>query len=182
MNRDYCGKSSRNWPPIRWPFPPYEQRQREASRETASTIEKGHGRIERRTLTTTARLNDYLNWPHVGQVFQLRRERTIDGETTVEIAYGVTSLTRSQASAEQLLALSRRHWGAIENGTHYVRDEAFGEDRSTIARGHAPQNLAALRNAGLNWLRTQKTDNITASLRSFARNSFRLLSKLGYPN
>lgn len=118
----------------------------------------------------------------MGQVFQLRRERTIDDETSVEMAYGVSSLTRSQASAEQLLALSRDHWGAIENGVHYVRDEAFGEDRSTIVRGHAPQNLAALRNASLNWLRIQKTDNITATLRSFARNSFRLLSKLGYPN
>lgn len=151
-------------------------------RETASTIEKGHGRIERRTITTTTRLNDYLTWPHVGQVFQLRRERTIGAVTSVEIVYGVTSLPPSRASAKQLLAVVRDHWGAIENGVHYVRDEAFGEDRSTIVRGNAPQNLAALRNASLNWLRDQSTDNITATLRSFARNPLRLLSKLGYQN
>lgn len=81
-----------------------------------------------------------------------------------------------------MLALARRHWGAIENELHYVRDETFGEDRSTIVRGNAPQNLAALRNAGLNWLRHQKIDNIAATLRSFARKPLRLLRKLGYPN
>ena len=163
-------------------FPPYEQRQREQARQTASTIEKGHGRIERRTLTSTTRLNSHLDWPHVGQVCQIQRERTIDGTTSVEVAYCVMSLQRSRASAETLLAIARQHWGAIENGLHYVRDEAFGEDRSPIFRGHAPQNLAALRNAGLNCLRHQKTDNITATLRSFARNPQRLFAILGYQN
>ncbi len=118
----------------------------------------------------------------MGQVCQIRRERTIDGTTSVEVAYCVTSLGRCRASAEQLLAMARRHWGAIENGLHYVRDEAFGEDRSPIFRGHAPQNLAALRNAGLNCLRQHKIDNITATLRSFARNPLRLFTNLGYPN
>ena len=93
-----------------------------------------------------------------------------------------TTLGRSRASAETLLALARRHWGAIENGLHYIRDEAFGEDRSPIFRGHAPQNLAALRNAALNLLRQTGVDNITATLRSFTRYPRRLFTKLGYPN
>ena len=118
----------------------------------------------------------------MGQVCQIQRQRTISGKTSVEVAYCVMSLDREQASAEDLLALARRHWGAIENGLHYVRDEAFGEDRCPIYRGDAPQNLAALRNAGLNWLRHQQIDNITATLRSFARNPLRLLRKFGYPN
>ena len=163
-------------------FPPYERRQREQSRETASTIDKGHGRIERRTITTTSRLNAHLDWPHVSQVFQIRRERTIDGQTSVETAYGVTSLDRTQASAERLLGIVRDHWGAIENGLHWVRDEALGEDRSPIFAGDAPQNLAIVRNAVLNWMRHHGTDNITATLRSFTRNPLRLLRKLGYPN
>ena len=118
----------------------------------------------------------------MGEGCQIHGERIIDGTTRVEVDYCVTSLGRSRASAEQLLAMARRHWGAIENGLHYVRDEAFGEDRSPIFRGHAPQNLAALRNAGLNCLRQHKIDNITATLRSFARNPLRLFTKLGYPN
>ena len=82
----------------------------------------------------------------------------------MEVAYCVTSLRRDRASAERLLALARRHWGAIENGLYYV----FGEDRSPIDRGHAPENLADLRNAGLNCLRRHKIGNAAATLRSFA--------------
>jgi predicted transposase YbfD/YdcC len=115
-------------------------------------------------------------------VCRVQRERTIRGKKTTEVCYYVTSLERTAASADQLLAIARKHWGAIENGVHYVRDETLGEDRSTIYRGHAPQNLAALRNAGLNALRSLGTDNFAATLRSFARNPFRLFTKLGYPN
>lgn len=100
----------------------------------------------------------------------------------METAYFVTSLPRSRASAAQLLALSRNHWGAIENGLHWVRDETLGEDRSPIFRGHAPQNLAALRNASLNLLRLSGLDKVAATLRSFARNPFRLFTRLGYTN
>lgn len=118
----------------------------------------------------------------MGQVCQIQRERTVGGQRSVEVAYCVMSLPRARASAEQLLALARQHWGAIENGLHWVRDEAFGEDKSPIYRGHAPQNLAALRNAGLNCLRLNKTANIAATLRSFARNPQRLFTILGYQN
>lgn len=151
-------------------------------RERASTLDKGHGRLERRTITTTTVLNRYLNWPGVQQVCQVQRERIRGGVTERETVYYITSLSRSRANAPQLLELVRDHWGAIENGLHYVRDEAFGEDRSTIFRGQAPQNLAALRNAALNWLRRSGVDKITATLRSFARNPLRLLSQFGYPN
>ena len=112
----------------------------------------------------------------------MERERTIRGQRTTESAYFISSLSRDRADADALLKLVRGHWGAIENGLHYVRDEALGEDRSTIFKGHAPQNLAALRNASLNWLRREGIDKITATLRSFARNPFRLFTKLGYRN
>jgi predicted transposase YbfD/YdcC len=100
--------------------------------------------------------------------------------TSREVAYFITSLSREQADAARLLTLIRDHWGAIENGLHYVRDESMGEDRSTIFRGHAPQNLAALRNGALNWLRRQGIRTISATIRSFTRKPLRLFSKLGY--
>lgn len=130
-------------------------------------------------MSTTA-LNDHLNWPGVRQVCQVTRERTIRGQTTREVAYFVSSLSRDQADAARLLELIRGHWGAIENGVHYLRDEAMGEDRSTIFRGHAPHNLAALRNAALNWLRRQGISKITPTLRSFGRKPLRLFAKLGF--
>lgn len=145
-------------------------------------MDKGHGRIERRTLTSTTVLNGYLDWPGVQQVCRIDRERTIRGRRETETAYYITSLSRRQAGPEDLLRLARDHWGAIENGLHWVRDEVLREDRSTIRTGDAPQNLAALRNAALNWLRVEGTDRISATLRSFARNPLRLFAKLGYQN
>ena len=62
---------------------------------TAQTIEKRHGREERRTLTASAELKGYLDWPTAAQVFQLERhiKRSADGKTACEVVYGITSLT-----------------------------------------------------------------------------------------
>jgi predicted transposase YbfD/YdcC len=151
-------------------------------RERATSVDKGHGRIERRTLTSTTVLNGYLDWPGVEQVCRIERERRIGTQVERETVLGITSLPRTLAGPEDLLTLARDHWGAIENGLHWVRDEVLGEDRSTIFRGHAPQNLAALRNAALNCLRSAGIDKISATLRSFARYPLRLFTKLGYQN
>jgi predicted transposase YbfD/YdcC len=125
-------------------------------------------------------LNQHLDWPGVKQVCQIHRQRTLNGQTTTETAYFITSLPRARADADVLLELPRHHWGAIENGVHYVRDKTFDEDRCTICTGDAPQNLAALRNTALNWLRLLRAPNIAAALRTFARQPQRLLSHFGY--
>lgn len=145
-------------------------------------MDKGHGRLERRTLTSTTVLNGYLDWPGVQQVCRIDRERSLKGRCERETVYYITSLPRTLAGPEDLLQLARDHWGAVENGLHWVRDEVLGEDHSTIFRGHAPQNLAALRNASLNWLRAEGVDTISVILRRFARNPLRLFTRLGYRN
>jgi predicted transposase YbfD/YdcC len=120
---------------------------------TAQTIEKGHGRIERRTLTASSILNGYLNWPGVEQVFQLERHftRVTDGKVMHEIVYGVTSLTAREATPERLLALVREHW-QIENALHYRRDDTLKEDRCPLRREQAPEAMAALNNLVLGLL------------------------------
>ena len=143
-------------------------------------MDKGHGRLEKRTITTTTALNHHSDWPGVKQVCRVVRERTQRGKREVETAYYVSSLSRGRANAAQLLALIRDHWGAIENGVHHVRDTTFDEDRCTIFRGHAAQNLAALRNTALNWHRAMQTVNLAATTRSFTRQPLRLFSKLGF--
>lgn len=146
----------------------------------ATTVGKGHGRIERRTLTSTVSLQGYLDWPGAQQVIKVERERTMKGRKETETAYYVTSLSRAQADAKRLLGMIRGHWAVQENGLHWVRDEVLGEDRCTIFRGHAPQNLAALRNGALNWLRQTGDGPIASRIRSFTRNSLRLLTMFGY--
>lgn len=86
------------------------------------------------------------------QVCRLTRQRTIKGQTSIEIVLAITSLTRVRAHAEKLLALTRQHW-SIENRLHYVRDVSMGEDACRVRSGHAPQILAALRNLSLGLIR-----------------------------
>jgi predicted transposase YbfD/YdcC len=136
-------------------------------RQQASTVDKGHGRIERRTIRTTTVLKGYSDWPGLEQAFELRRERTIAGKMTVETAYGITSLPRLKADAKTLLTLTRDHWG-IENRLHWVRDMTFGEDACRVRKGSAPQILASFRNAAIRLLHTVGCTNIAARLRRHA--------------
>ena len=99
-----------------WNQPPTDFR-------TAQTVSKAHGRLEERTLTASSLLNDYLDWPALGQVFKLERQFTTlaSGAVHREVQYGLTSLTAAEASPERLLEIVRSEWG-IENGLHYRRD------------------------------------------------------------
>lgn len=116
---------------------------------------------------TTTILCSYLIWPSAVQAFQLTRERTANGKTTVEMVYGVTSLSRDRCGEKRLLALIREHWG-VENELHHVRDVTFGEDACRVRKGSAPQVLAGVRNAALNLLRRLKPKSMAAALRSLA--------------
>jgi hypothetical protein len=136
-----------------------------ADLQRASDLTKGHGRIERRTLLTATLLNDYLDWPAVGQVFWLRRERTVAGVTTVEDAYGISSLSREQADAARLLDLLRSHWG-IENGLHWVRDVTLGEDACRVRTGSAGSVLAGLRNAAVVLLGRLRLTSVAEAVRA----------------
>ncbi|HVT27177.1 MAG TPA: ISAs1 family transposase [Lacipirellulaceae bacterium] len=144
----------------------------------AETINKGHGRRERRRLEASTRLAEHLDWPGVAQVCRIERWRRLRGKEEHEVAYAITSVPRHQADAATLLAYNRGHWG-IENRSHYVRDVTFGEDASQIQKGHAPQILAGLRNGLIAALRAEGAKNIAAALRQNVLKVPRLLAKLG---
>lgn len=105
-----------------------------------------HGRIETRRIWCSEALKGYLDFPHVGQVFLIEREvfHKKSGKQSLEIAVGLTSQSKAQASAEQVLAANRGHW-TIENRCHYVIDWNFDEDRSRIRTGYGPENVTRLR-------------------------------------
>ena len=138
-----------------------------------------HGdRQDHRVLRASAALNDYVRWPHVGQVCALERTITRRGRTTRETAYAITSLPPAQASPQRLLALWRGH-GAIENRLHWVRDVTFDEDRCPVRTGAGPQVLAALRNTVIGVLRRAGHANIAAALRTYAAQPHAALALLG---
>jgi hypothetical protein len=120
-----------------------------------------------------------LQWAGLKQGFELTRERTIQGVTTRETVYGISSLSVQEADAERLLELTRGHWG-IENGLHYRRDVTLGEDASRVRKGTAPQVLAALRN-GVIHLLEGTAESLAAAVRTMSNCFSKALNLLGLP-
>lgn len=108
------------------------------------------------------------------------RERRVKGRTTVEVVYGITSLSRTTADATQLLGFLRGHWG-IENGLHYTRDETLGEDRCRVRSGTAPQVLASLRNVAVHLLRGMEAPSAASAMRHLAAHPQHALDLLHHP-
>jgi predicted transposase YbfD/YdcC len=138
--------------------------------QTAVTREKGHGRRERRTLTSSSMLKEYVEWPYCEQVFRLERHfvRISDNKVSEEVSYGVSSLTRVEANAKRLLALVRGHWG-IENGLHFRRDDTLKEDRCRL-KGQGAQAMAAINNLVLGLLRQTDFETLPDARRYYEPN------------
>ncbi|MEI6413817.1 MAG: ISAs1 family transposase, partial [Pseudomonadota bacterium] len=140
-----------------------------------TTFDKDHGRIEQRDIWTSTALNEYLDFPCVGQVFLIKRTTTnlvgglVDGrKTTEEFVVGVTSLSEDKANPVRLLELNRGEW-EIENRLHYVRDTTYDEDRSQIRTGNAPQVMAGIRNLSISLLRLAGAECIAVATRYLSR-------------
>lgn len=103
--------------------------------QSETTTEKQAGRVEERTLTVSSMLNDYLDWPHLGQVFKLERRFTYlaSGKVESEVQYGLTSLRAKDASPERLLKIVRSEWG-IERGLHYRRNVTYDEYQTRMTK------------------------------------------------
>ncbi len=145
--------------------------------DTATTLDKGHGRRERRTLKATTALNAYLDWPGVGQVGQVESVVERDGRVSHETRYFITSVSRRRAGAGWMLRWTRGHW-TVENRVHHVRDVTFGEDASRIRKGSGPEVMAVFRNAAIGFLRGTGVTNIAAALRRNASQVGELFAKL----
>jgi predicted transposase YbfD/YdcC len=131
-----------------------------------------HGRIETRRIWITDELNDYLDFPHVGQAFVIERERIEKktGKRSTELAYGITSRTPEQADAQRVLETNRGHW-CIENSCHYIIDWNFDEDRSRIRTGHGPENTTRLRRFAIGIIKSKGVRSVAQKMRQLNRNT-----------
>lgn len=136
--------------------------------QSDTTTEKQAGRIEERTLTTSSLLNDYLDWPHLGQVFKLERRVTdlSTGLIEIEIQYGITSLNAQEADPKRLLTIVRSEWG-IENGLHYRRDVTFQEDQTRMTVKSLGRVMAIINNLVISLINHQGYKNHAHARRVF---------------
>ena len=137
-----------------------------------------HGRIESRSIWTSTLLNDYLDFPYVGQIFAIQRH-TIDkksGKETHDMAYGLTSHSPMSANAEQVLQFNRDHWGVESH--HFLLDWNWNEDRCTIRKGHGPENITCLRRCAVGLIKAISKDSVASTIEKLARNVRRVFDYL----
>jgi predicted transposase YbfD/YdcC len=120
--------------------------------EVFQEVDKGHGRVETRTVSLCRDLAWMMTaerWRGLDFVVQIVRERTVitTGKTSSETAYYIGS--DADATAETAGSAIRRHWG-IENQLHWVLDLAFREDEARHRAKNTAQNMTTLRHFALN--------------------------------
>lgn len=131
----------------------------QAFKET--TINKGHGRIEKRTCKIIADM-DWIskkeNWRNLQTIVCIETERTttISNQTQTEQRFYISSLSKTPAVFNEII---REHWG-IENNLHWCLDVVFKEDLSTKQAGNAAENFSMINKAALSIL---KNDTKTKS-------------------
>jgi len=127
--------------------------------DTASQVDKGHGRIEVRKAWT---INDPQliqplrtadKWPQLTTLIKVQAERYLGDHHSCETRYYISS---ASLSADRLLTKIRAYW-SIENSLHWVLDYAFREDDSRLRKDHSPETFAILRRIALNLLKHDKS-------------------------
>jgi predicted transposase YbfD/YdcC len=124
--------------------------------EYTETLEKGHGRIEKRRYWVTAKLDAIPRaekWACLNSVGMVESERTIGNETSREVRYFISSLAGDDA---KVFANAVRRHCEVENNLHWVLDVAFREDHSRVRKDNAPENAAMLRHLALNLIKADK--------------------------
>jgi len=141
------------------------------------TRDRGHGRVELRTLKVVG--VRHFGFPHTAQVLQVTRKtrQLHTNRWRVVTVYAVTSLPFELARPARLADLLRGHW-AIE-ALHHIRDVTFAEDASQVRTGSGPSVMAALRNLTIGVLCRAGPTNLAAALRHHARDPQRPLASLG---
>lgn len=145
---------------------------------TFSTLDKGHGRLEQRSISVLATHETELLFPSINQVARLKRTREILkwGKKEEEEVFLITNLGYDELDAEGFLRLKRSYW-AIENKLHYRKDLVFGEDRSTIQAEHGPQNMSTLRNFAVGFLLANGVGNVKRCVDNLQHNTYSLLAR-----
>ena len=116
------------------------------------TLEKNHGRIEKRTYTMLLvsevfEEGEYSQWKGLRSLIQEEREITsLEGETCIDKQYYISSLLPEDCPL--IRQYIRGHWG-IENRLDWHWDVTFREDACWARKDYSATNLNTLRKFAL---------------------------------
>ena len=115
------------------------------------TLEKGHGRIEKRYYYLSEEI-DWLpqkaEWPSLKAIGAVRSIVEKSGKISEEIRYFISSVTDVNVFANSV----RSHWG-IENSLHWCLDVVLREDFSRTRKDNSAENFAVIRHIAMNILK-----------------------------
>jgi predicted transposase YbfD/YdcC len=140
-----------------------------ASLDSFVDHDKGHGRIEQRTvsviqdvawLTGDRRFPGEFRLPNAATIIRVQSRAELADRCRFETRYYISS---AMLSAEQAAFAVRGHWG-IENRLHWVLDVVFADDQSRLRKGHGAKNMAIVRHFAINLIRAA-TDKKSIKLR-----------------
>mgnify|MGYP005855356001 CR=1 FL=1 len=142
-----------------------------------TTTDKGHGRIEVRSLQVTEAIVEKTDFPYLAQGIRVERKTTKikTGKVAHEVSFYIASRIADEIEWHKVI---RGHWG-IENKSHWVRDVTFREDASLIGKGSAPRIMATFRNLAIGILRLRNIKEIAKGLRACGRDPQLVLSYIG---
>jgi predicted transposase YbfD/YdcC len=119
-----------------------------------TTVEKGHGRVERREYYVRAAPQELASqWQDIRSVGMVYRHREMNDHSSDEVSFFLSSLPpKVRALARHV----RDHWG-VENGLHWSLDVTFSEDLSRIRKGNGQEIAGGLRRLALSILKQDTT-------------------------
>jgi predicted transposase YbfD/YdcC len=142
------------------------------------TVEKKHGRIERRTyiqMPAPKSLPGFNKWKGLLSIGIAILGCIRDGKETAEVRYFISSLP---VQVKQFAHAVRSHWG-IENSCHWCLDVTYREDESRIRDERLRENFAWLNRLTLSLLKQHpEKDSVAMKRRACGWNDDYMLQVL----
>lgn len=146
--------------------------------EIHTSLTRGKGRIETRTVEMSPDLASYLEFTGVTHVWRIKRTVRQKEKVSEEVSVGIARLFKPFDTAEYLNQYIRNHWG-IENNLHRARDTLFSEDQCPIRKRNGPYIATALRNLVISVFNTGHIKNHKQAFRRFTVHPEQLFVFLG---
>jgi predicted transposase YbfD/YdcC len=136
-------------------------RQQFVPHQTVCTLNKGHGRIEKRTVSICPFNCTLAGWTSITTAIRVESQRITKNQQETETRYYISDLEESATDFSHRI---RGYWG-VENKVHYCKDVTLGEDKSRIRTDPLPQIWSIARNLTLNLYRDGGFNNMAQAKR-----------------
>jgi predicted transposase YbfD/YdcC len=134
--------------------------------EKTTTLEKDHGRIEKREYFLEPDETDWIpqksDWANFNAIGMVRTTVETNGTKHTNIRYYITSVR----SITDFAYAVRSHW-SIENQLHWFLDVVYREDAAKAKKDNSPLNMNILRKASLSFWRAVNMGRMSVRKKMF---------------